>query len=141
MKGAKVPRVRRADDIDRQVGENVRTARQQAGMSQVTLANAIGVTYQQMMKYESGQNRLSPSRLFRLAHALGQEGNVQSFFAGCTLAGADRRKTARGLNGHTVPSKELLVLNRNYCGLPQGTRDAIRALVGNLRQTEPEHAG
>ena len=46
-----------ADDIDLAVGKAVRFFRIQAGMSQATLGSKLGVTFQQIQKYESGANR------------------------------------------------------------------------------------
>ena len=57
--------------IDVAVGRNVRVWRIAKGMSQERLANQLGVTFQQVQKYESGANRMGPSRLVRVAAVLG----------------------------------------------------------------------
>ncbi|MGO4572222.1 helix-turn-helix domain-containing protein [Microvirga sp. 2TAF3] len=49
----------------------MRLARNQAGLSQTTVANALGITFQQLQKYEKGTNRISASMLVRAAKALG----------------------------------------------------------------------
>lgn len=49
--------------VDQQVGARVRARRKLIGMSQETLATHIGVTFQQVQKYEKGTNRIGSSRL------------------------------------------------------------------------------
>jgi transcriptional regulator with XRE-family HTH domain len=56
--------------IDQHVGRRVRTARMLASVSQEKLADAIGVTFQQVQKYEKGTNRISVSRLQQIASML-----------------------------------------------------------------------
>lgn len=58
------------DPIDVAVGAKIRLRRKQLGISQNALANAIGVTFQQVQKYERGANRVSASALVRVAKAL-----------------------------------------------------------------------
>ena len=59
------------DPIDIHVGQQMRRRRVQLGMSQESLGKAIGLTFQQVQKYERGANRVSASRLWRMADALG----------------------------------------------------------------------
>ncbi|WP_371682894.1 helix-turn-helix domain-containing protein [Brevundimonas sp. MF30-B] len=59
------------DPVDVAVGQNVRAARTGAGLTQSELGSAIGVTFQQIQKYERGVNRISASMLVRIAAALG----------------------------------------------------------------------
>lgn len=60
-----------SDKLDGELGELVRIHRLSAGLSQVELGEAAGISYQQIQKYESGANKVSVSRLFAVAHALG----------------------------------------------------------------------
>jgi transcriptional regulator with XRE-family HTH domain len=62
---------RRANPIDKHVGERVRMRRMLIGMSQERLGEHLGLTFQQVQKYEKGVNRIGASRLFDLAHVLG----------------------------------------------------------------------
>ena len=55
------------DPIDVEVGGKIKAQRRLAGMSQDTLASALGVTFQQVQKYEKGTNRVSSSRLANIA--------------------------------------------------------------------------
>lgn len=59
------------DPIDRYVGARVRQRRAEARISQTTLGKQIGVTFQQIQKYENGTNRIGASNLFKIAHILG----------------------------------------------------------------------
>jgi DNA-binding XRE family transcriptional regulator len=66
--------------IDLHVGRRVRLQRKACGLSQQGLAQALGVTFQQVQKYECGSNRISASKLFQIAQALNVR--VEFFFAG-----------------------------------------------------------
>lgn len=62
---------RRPDAIDVAVGRNVRLWRIVRGLSQAQLASRLGVTFQQVQKYETGGNRVSTARLVKTAAILG----------------------------------------------------------------------
>ena len=66
--------------IDQHVGSRVRLRRQLMKMSQEKLGDELGVTFQQVQKYERGANRVGASRLYRLSRVL--EVPVQFFFEG-----------------------------------------------------------
>lgn len=68
------------DPIDISVGAKLRELRKYRGMSQTALGSAAGVSFQQQQKYETGQNRIAASTLWRLAQALGF--GVERFFEG-----------------------------------------------------------
>lgn len=59
------------NDVDRHVGARVRMRRILLGFSQEKLADALGLTFQQVQKYEKGTNRISASRLQQISGALG----------------------------------------------------------------------
>jgi len=61
------------DQIDVFVGAEIKRLRRQRGMSQQALGAALGMSFQQIQKYESGSNRLSVSGLFKASIALGAE--------------------------------------------------------------------
>ena len=69
-----------ANAVDTHVGQRIRDKRNERGMSQTEVANALGVTFQQVQKYERGTNRVSASRLFDLSRILSVP--VQYFFEG-----------------------------------------------------------
>ena len=64
--------------IDRQVGARLRLRRMQKGLSQSALAHAVGVTFQAVQKYESGDIRISASRLYDISQFL--ETDIGFFF-------------------------------------------------------------
>jgi transcriptional regulator with XRE-family HTH domain len=59
------------EQADLAVGARIRSRRRILGMSQTQLAEQIGVTFQQVEKYEKGSNRVGSSRLHQIADALG----------------------------------------------------------------------
>jgi len=56
--------------VDVHVGERIRLRRRELGVSQERLAGALGITFQQIQKYELGRNRVSASRLWDIARVL-----------------------------------------------------------------------
>src|SRR5690606_11779751 len=71
---------RASNAVDRKLGERVRARRLEIGMSQERLAELLGVTFQQVHKYEKGVNRMAASRLFDMSAALGMP--MARFFEG-----------------------------------------------------------
>lgn len=69
-----------AHAVDVHVGRRLRLKRTLAGLSQTDLAGAVGLTFQQIQKYEKGANRISAGRLVQFAGALGVP--VSFFFDG-----------------------------------------------------------
>ncbi len=67
---------------DQKVGSNIRHLRKQFGLSQGALAEKIGVTFQQVQKYEKGMNRVGSSRLVQIASVFGVK--VETLFSGIT---------------------------------------------------------
>jgi transcriptional regulator with XRE-family HTH domain len=66
--------------VDEHVGEQIRKRRTMLGLTQDQLAQALGISYQQVQKYETGTNRVSAGRLFDIARVL--DSGVSSFFEG-----------------------------------------------------------
>src|ERR1700710_1028399 len=79
LSGINVP-ARRADGRDAEVGRRVRSRRLECRLSQTELADGIGVTFQQVQKYEKGVNRIGAGRLQRISEAL--EVPISFFFGG-----------------------------------------------------------
>jgi len=77
-RGAPMPK-RRSDKRDIEVGRRLRTYRLQRGLSQEKLADQLGVTFQQVQKYEKGTNRISAGRLQRISEVL--EIPITEFFS------------------------------------------------------------
>src|SRR2546427_5043860 len=81
--------IKAPDHVDVEVGQRIRIQRNALGLSQTELANALGVTFQQVQKYEKGVNRVGAGRLARIADTLGVP--ISFFFEG-----APGPKTAAG---------------------------------------------
>jgi len=73
------------DPVDVHVGNRIRARRLFLGMNQESLANALGLTFQQVQKYEGGANRVSASRLSQIAEVLGVA--ISYFFNDIDMAG------------------------------------------------------
>jgi transcriptional regulator with XRE-family HTH domain len=72
--------VKRPDPVDVEVGHRIRIERLARGLSQTALATQLGVTFQQVQKYEKGVNRVGAGRLTKIAEVLGVP--VGTFFTG-----------------------------------------------------------
>lgn len=59
------------NEVDREVGRRIKLRRQELGLNQQGLAEQIGVSYQQVQKYENGTDRIGASRLYAISVALG----------------------------------------------------------------------
>src|SRR2546421_10857632 len=81
------------DSIDKLVGRNIRIQRLAKGLSQTELANQLGVTFQQVQKYEKGVNRIGCGRLFQVASVLGAD--VTDFFEGGPKGKPSSARTVR----------------------------------------------
>ncbi|SOC44667.1 transcriptional regulator with XRE-family HTH domain [Rhizobium subbaraonis] len=111
--------------IDVQVGEKIRMRRRLLGISQETLGTALGVTFQQVQKYEKGTNRVSASRLQNVAEILGVSPSY--FFSGEGEPG-DRESASATEIADFVSSREGLDLNIAYSRI--GSRALRRRILG-----------
>jgi transcriptional regulator with XRE-family HTH domain len=86
---------KRANNVDVAVGHRIRLFRLNAGLSQTELADQIGVTFQQVQKYEKGVNRVGAGRLTQIAAALNVP--ITAFFEGMTSGAKSSRSEADSL--------------------------------------------
>lgn len=116
--------------IDVHVGSRVRLRRMMLGMSQETFGEALGVTFQQVQKYEKGANRISASRLFHSARVLTVP--VAWFFA----------ELPDGPAGHpddvAVVDAVALKIAREAAGLAPRHRAAVLDLVRALARIQSD---
>ena len=96
------------DPVDIHVGSRVRLRRTLLGMSQEKLGTALGLTFQQIQKYERGANRIGSSRLFQLSQIL--DVPVSFFFEDMDAATGHGRKA--GFAESPPPSFEVGQLSR-----------------------------
>jgi transcriptional regulator with XRE-family HTH domain len=109
---------RNANPIDVHVGNRVRMRRMLIGMSQEKLGDQLGLTFQQVQKYEKGSNRVSASRLFQMSQILGV--TVQFFYDDMpgSISGVPSTGFAENKNGalimDLISSAEGLQLNQAF---------------------------
>lgn len=108
MKGAYSSEQWRA--IDQHVGARLRLRRTVLGLSQRMIAEKVGVAFQQLQKYETGQDRISASRLHAVANLL--DVAIPFFFEG--LPEGARVEAHPDREGEVRPKRETLELVRNY---------------------------
>ena len=85
MPGPSKARTEKAHAIDRLVGQQLRKRRIELGLTQLSVAEAIGVTFQQIQKYERGSNRIVASRLYDLAKTLDGLASCEAWPANCQV--------------------------------------------------------
>ena len=123
---------KRPDPVDVEVGHRIRIERLSRGLSQTALANQLGVTFQQVQKYEKGVNRVGAGRLTKIAEVLGVP--VGTFFSGKETLDSDPTKEA----DNASPLKLLTVsgafrLLRAYAEIEDGNlRRSIVELVEQI---------
>lgn len=118
------------DPVDRHVGQRLRHLRHLAGLSQTAIAESVGITFQQIQKYESGANRLSGSRMWHLARVL--DAQPSAFFEGL----ADDRPP-----GPPALSREAVAVARHFdaIALPE-VRQTILRTFKILAAARPAYA-
>ena len=127
--------------IDTHVGNRVKLRRMMLDMSQDQLAINVGVTFQQIQKYEKGVNRISSSRLYDIAKVL--QTNISFFFDDIDIKNnygnlrvlEDKNESIDNLRDEIIVSKdpmqrsETLVLVNNYWRLSPEQRKAFLDLL------------
>jgi transcriptional regulator with XRE-family HTH domain len=101
--------------IDVHVGKRIRMRRLFLGMNQETLANALGLTFQQVQKYEGGANRVSASRLSAMADILGVP--ISFFFGDLSLGDTSETPEERE-SRERMERPETIELIRLYYTIP-----------------------
>jgi transcriptional regulator with XRE-family HTH domain len=125
-------RVKSTTSDDVEVGQRIRARRMAKGMSQTELGDLLGVTFQQVQKYEKGVNRVGAGRLVRVAEALDVP---VSFFFGATDAGVGSSDT-RAILGFLDSSYALRLL-RAFSRIPQN--EVQRAVVNLVESLAPDN--
>ena len=107
------------DPVDVHVGKRIHERRLSLGMSQTDLGNNLGLTFQQIQKYERGTNRLSASKLWTLSNLF--KVSVEWFFDGLGEAGKGQEDV--------MTRPEARQLARYYSACPASTRKRLLALI------------
>lgn len=116
--------------VDVHVGKRIRHRRWVSGTTQQQLADQVGIKFQQIQKYETGMNRVSASRLWDIAAALGVD--VAFFFEG--LEGNLIPKDHAGMPSDILSDKEALDLLRSYYAIPENQRRRLFDLARVLSE-------
>jgi transcriptional regulator with XRE-family HTH domain len=142
------PDTRLPNPVDLHVGARIRLRRRMQGVSQEKLADALGLTFQQVQKYERGANRVSASKLYEIAAAL--HAPVSYFFDGLADPCEAHLKRNGATTEQTVHSflmtSEGLELARLFPLVPRGlvrrrVLDLLRALTGAEDTEEDQGEG
>lgn len=127
--------VGRVDEIDKYVGARLRQKRVALGLSQQVLGDAVGVSIQQIQKYEKATNRVASGKLYQFAELLKE--SVTYFFDGIETAKKASNNFAEGqeefVDKDSVKEREVLSLVRSYNEITDaGVRKRILDLVKTL---------
>jgi transcriptional regulator with XRE-family HTH domain len=124
--------------IDKHVGARVRLRRMMLNMSQEKLGDALGLTFQQVQKYENGKNRVSAGRLYEIAKALGV--TIQYFYESAPRLALARRGVAEEQSGFTGPDtgEELELLGAFRRIQQAGARKAVIDLAKKQARPLPK---
>ncbi|MBD3765371.1 MAG: helix-turn-helix transcriptional regulator [Rhodobacterales bacterium] len=114
--------------VDAHVGKRIRHRRWMIGMTQQQLADQVGIKFQQIQKYETGMNRVSASRLWDIAEAMGV--SIGFFFEGLESAPSSGRAAEADMMG----DKEALELVRTYYSIPEAQRRRLFDLARVLSE-------
>jgi len=127
-------RKRRAGAEDVEIGRKIRALRLERGLSQTNLADGIGLTFQQVQKYEKGTNRVSAGRLQKIADLLNIP--VTFFYGGGSGARAKKREESDPALAF-LQTKGAVRLMRAYSEIPsRTTKYALLVLAEALRNKE-----
>lgn len=118
-------------------GSKLRLQRQLRNMSQTALADALGITFQQVQKYEKGKNRISASRLQTICKILGVQ--ISFFFedGDNQPTGATNGEPENSSIAPFLRSKDSVALNKHFIAIKDaGKRRAVLELVKALAEAE-----
>ena len=104
--------IKSPDPIDIHVGQRVRARRKMLGLSQTQLGKELGVTFQQVQKYERGTNRIGSSRLFRMSTTL--DVPVAYFFEGAETKLPGYNEAMGSIDGDVFDRQETKELVEAY---------------------------
>ena len=124
------PPAGKPNPVDIHVGQRIRLRRTLLGMSQEKLGEALGLTFQQVQKYERGANRVGSSRLFQLARVL--DVPVSYFFEEMSAETTARAKAAATDPGLAEDTSE------GYQADPMTKRETLELVRAYYRITDPK---
>jgi transcriptional regulator with XRE-family HTH domain len=118
------------DEIDIEIGKRLRQARVAAGLTQTELGVYLGISFQQVQKYEKGRNRIGGGRLYKIARTLGVK--ITYFFDGVdSLLDVDAVPTGTnemgGIDNRTIRAAQVLANLPN-----EDVKDQVFKLIAAL---------
>ena len=130
---------KQANPVDVQVGNRVRIRRMLIGMSQEKLGEMLGLTFQQVQKYEKGVNRIGAGRLYDVSRILGVP--IDYFYEGIQAQTAGAAEDGAPPVMEFVSSGEGLQLSLAFMKIKDGkVRKKVLDLVKSLADEESEKA-
>ena len=118
-----------AENIDLHLGKRLRRRRRLLGLTQQQLADAVGVRFQQIQKYECGANKISAARLWKLSQAL--DVPIGYFYDGLAEIAEPAGERHDG-SGEVLARKETLDLIKAYYQLEERPRRRLLDLAKSL---------
>lgn len=129
------------DPIDKHVGNRVRMRRMLVGLSQERLGERLGLTFQQIQKYEKGANRIGAGRLFQISRILGVP--IAFFYEGLPEAEDEEGRAPSGASDGAsfdlglLSTSEAMNLNTAYFGIRDASiRKRILDLIKEVSEKE-----
>ncbi|MCR5194405.1 MAG: helix-turn-helix domain-containing protein [Alphaproteobacteria bacterium] len=130
------------NEIDQHIGKRMQIRRTMLGLSLKDLAKVCGVTFQQIQKYESADNRIAASRLFEIGAAM--QTPISFFFMGLPGNMPDETKANRSMRvsqqseDDPLAKNESLTVIKLYWQLPEKQRELIMQMLKTLNGTTSE---
>ena len=130
------------NEIDQHIGKRMQLRRNMLGLSLKDLAQACGVTFQQIQKYETADNRISASRLFEIGTIM--QTPVSFFFMGLPGNMPDETKSTRSMRvceqteDDPLAKNESLTVINLYWRLPEKQRELIMQMMKSLNGVTAE---
>ena len=128
---------RQSDPIDLHVAQRLKLRRSLMGLTQDRLAQAVGVSFQMVQKYEKGESRVGASRLMKIAEAL--DVPVSWFFEGFRNPAMAVAEDTPALDDEIFSRRETMDILKAYYGLPETLRKHVLGMVKGL-QAGPDGA-
>jgi transcriptional regulator with XRE-family HTH domain len=126
-----MPQKKSPNATDIYIGSRIKARRLQIGFSQEKLGDALGLTFQQVQKYEKGANRVGGSRMQQIADALSAP--VSYFFDGASGSGNSKGPaTPTAAYTKFIAEDDGMLLMEHWSALNSNERRAVGALVRGL---------
>ncbi|MBL4874925.1 MAG: helix-turn-helix transcriptional regulator [Cohaesibacteraceae bacterium] len=122
--------------VDRHVGLKLREARISQGLSQTALAEKIGISFQQVQKYESGANRISASRLYDVSRVL--KADIRYFFDEI-VADEDGNGVSSPYTNKNIGVEDLKIVDLLSRVEDRGIKQQIYQLLKTLAEWDANH--